>query len=67
MKMTKLKLAIMKSGYMQKYLAQRIDVDPSLLSRYVRGEREAPKDILKKLSKVLKVPQKEIEGYTSDF
>ena len=54
---TKLKIAISASGLKQSHIAQKIGIDYSLLSRYVTGERECPDDIIKKISKVLKVPR----------
>jgi transcriptional regulator with XRE-family HTH domain len=54
---TKLKLAISDSGLKQTFIARKIGIDPAVLSKYVTGTRETPVEVIKKISRVLKVPQ----------
>ena len=60
MAITKLKIAIDASGLKQIFIAKKIGIDATLLSRYVRGDRELDDDTARKISKVLKVPQWQI-------
>ncbi|MCP4492358.1 MAG: helix-turn-helix domain-containing protein [Gammaproteobacteria bacterium] len=60
--MTKLKKIIEASGYRQNWVARRIGIDASLLSRYVSGERVAPAAIVRRLAKLLRVSQKSLNG-----
>ena len=60
--MLKIKLAITNSGYRQNWVAEQIGIDPSLLSRYVSGERSTPEDVIKKVAKLLKTTPWSIKG-----
>jgi len=60
--MTRMKLAIEKSGLKQLHIAQKIGIDSTMLSHYVRGERPAPPEVLRAIAKLLKIRQVEIEG-----
>jgi len=52
---TKAKLEIDKSGLKQSYIANILDLDETLFSRYLNGHREIPQAILKRLAKILGV------------
>jgi transcriptional regulator with XRE-family HTH domain len=55
--MTQLKKIIKARGLKQVWLAERIAVDSSVLSRYISGERPTPPSVLKAIAKVLRVSQ----------
>jgi transcriptional regulator with XRE-family HTH domain len=60
--MTKLKTAIVASGYKQAWIAAKIGIDQTLLSRYVNGYRDPPPAVLKDIAKLLGVSQQSIAG-----
>lgn len=45
---------IIKSGYLKKYVAKEIGVDPNTLSRYINGKRKISLELAVKLAEVLK-------------
>jgi predicted transcriptional regulator len=53
---TKAKIEIDKSGYKQVYIAQKINIDPTLLSMYLMGHRPLPIEVAKEISKLIKIP-----------
>lgn len=59
---TKAKIAVDSKGLKQMYVARALGIDYTLLSKYLCGEREMPKDIIKKLAKILKVKASGLEG-----
>ena len=59
---TKLKVAIDASGLKQKHIAKKAGIEPTLLSRYVTGDRELSDEAVRRIAKVLKVPQWHLRG-----
>jgi ribosome-binding protein aMBF1 (putative translation factor) len=59
---TRLKVAIDKSGLKQNWIADRLDIDETMLSHYVRGERVPPKSILRALSILLHTRKDRLVG-----
>ena len=53
--MTKLKKVIEARGIKQVWLAEQIGVDQSVISRYVSGQWNMPKEHIKELARVLGV------------
>lgn len=60
--LTKLKMEIEKSGLKQSHIAHVLSIDSTLLSHFVRGERTPTEDVLKRISKLLKVAVDSLRG-----
>lgn len=52
---TKAKKEIIKSGIKQVHIAELIGVNTTLLSAYVNGRREMPKNVARAIANVLRV------------
>jgi len=61
MKQTRLKKAIIASGYKQTWIAAQLKMDPSLLCRYVTGDRVSPPDLNRKIALLLKIRLSDLE------
>lgn len=58
---TKLKIQIDKSGLKQKWIAQRLNMDPSLMCKYVTGDRVMPDSDLSRIAEILNVKIEDIK------
>lgn len=63
---TKAKIAIDESGLKQIFIAKKLKMDNTELSRYVSGNRKMPYKIAKELSVFLKVPLENVIN-TKDY
>lgn len=53
---TKLKIALSKSGYKQIYVSAKLGIDNCMLSKWATGDRQLPPEKAKIIAKFLKVP-----------
>lgn len=54
-KLRKLLIAIEKSGYKKKYIAEQCDVSPARLSQFLSGRYEISEKVENKLTKLFKL------------
>lgn len=45
-----LKMVLLKHNMTQKQLAERLDIDPVTLNRYIKGDRKIPLTLLKEVA-----------------
>jgi DNA-binding XRE family transcriptional regulator len=50
----KINEAIEKSGYMKKYIAKELDINPVTMSNYISGKRKITLELAVKLAEILK-------------
>lgn len=50
----------MSQGMLLREVAAKADIDPSLLSRIERGTKQPPRELVRRLSGILKAPQRDI-------
>tara|TARA_R100000808_G_C2153091_1_gene162987 strand:+ start:1426 stop:1656 length:231 start_codon:yes stop_codon:yes gene_type:complete len=51
---------IKKSGYKSYFIADKIGCNPSDISRWISGERRPSRERLRRLSKLLRIPMKDL-------
>jgi hypothetical protein len=67
-RLTKLKIAILRSEEPHWRIAQSCDIDPSLLSRYATGERPLPRKALLSLARHFGCEPEDLDGWAEiDF
>lgn len=63
-----LKMVLLKHNMTQKQLAERLDIDPVTLNRYIKGDRKIPLTLLKEVAAIFNMEPQQLYGTDdSDF